>query len=198
MYNMTLEYAYLFLAILVTIILTYFGFTAINGSKSDGDSTMRRKKTILILSLIGWHLYIYIMSTLDVFKDLSFPPKFVLLLILPAFVFTGFFLFRHRNEAWIQRIPPSSLIFYQSFRILIEGLFVLSVGQGILHPNVTIEGYNYDMVFAFTSLIMGGLYVGHPHKWRSAVKAWNMVGLLVIMFIIFLFMTTLLSRFIWA
>ena len=188
---MTLENAYLLLSALMTIILFYLGLTGISTSSLKVPRRKRADLLLLLVGLIGWHVYIFLMSRSGIFTDLSFPPKFALFLILPAFLFTGLFILRHRKKKWIQSIPPHWLIFYQSFRVLIESLFVWSVAKNILHPNVTIEGYNYDMIFGLTALFLGGLYWKNPHKWTKVVRAWNILGLVVIAGIIFLFMTTI-------
>ena len=86
---------------------------------------------------------------------------------------------------------PSLVDFLPVLSGLIESLFVWSVASNILHPNVTIEGYNYDMIFGLTALIMGGLYWKNPRKWTKVARAWNILGLIVIASIIFLFMTTI-------
>jgi len=73
---------------------------------------------------------------------------------------------------------------------VIESLFVASVAQGVLHKNVTVEGYNYDMFFAASALIIGFLFIKKMVS-DKVVLMWNYLGLFVIAIIIFLFNATL-------
>ncbi|NND06512.1 MAG: hypothetical protein HKN87_09030 [Saprospiraceae bacterium] len=186
---MTLPTTYIFLSAIMTFILIFLGYTGISLSTALG--TKRTNLTLIILGLLSWHVYILLMSKSGLFADLSFPPKFALFLILPAFIFTGVFLFQHRHREWIQAIPCHWLILYQTFRLLIESLFVWSVARGILHPNVTIEGYNFDMIFALSAPVMGWLLWSNRSRWIKLARVWNYLGLLVIASIISLFMTTI-------
>lgn len=86
---------------------------------------------------------------------LQLSPRVLIFLVFPAFLFTAVFLISNRNKAWIHNILPHWLIFYQTFRIAIESLFVFSVAKGILPELVTIKGYNFDMLFACTAPIVG-------------------------------------------
>ena len=67
----------------------------------------------------------------------------------------------------------------------------LTATAGILHSNVTIQGFNYDMVFAFTAPFAAFLlFQKKPYKKKFAIF-WNYLGLGVIASIIFLFITTI-------
>lgn len=188
---MNLKLAYLGLSLAVIIILFLFGSKAINKSTID-NSLVKGKKIILIISLLLWQAYVFMVASSDLLKNFSFPPRFALLLILPLFAFTGVFLYKNRNKNWIRTIPEHWLIFYQSFRIFIESIFVASVAQGILNSEVTIEGYNYDMIFAFTAPIVGFLLFKKLIP-RKIVLFWNLLGLAVIASIIFLFMSSIFN-----
>ncbi len=186
---MLLKLAYLGLSLLMTFLLIFIGSHAIRKTFSD-PGKIKKKLTLLVALLLGWHVYVFITSTSGILMDLSFPPRFVLFLIVPAFIFTGIFVYKNRNQNWLQNIPSQWLIYYQSFRVFIETIFVFSVAQGILHKEVTIEGYNYDKVFAFTALIIGFLFQKNFIGKRGAIL-WNYLGLAVIAVILFLFQTTI-------
>lgn len=185
---MILKFSYLALSLLMSLILLFIGFKTIRKTFPD-KRIARRKKIILSSSLLAWHLYILALASSGILMNYDFPPRFFLLLILPAFIFTGAFIYKNRNYSWLQNIPQHWLIYYQSFRILIETLFVFSVARGILHYHVTIEGYNYDMVYAPTALIVAFLFSRKIIS-PKAVIFWNYAGLGVIASIIFLFLST--------
>lgn len=187
---MILQLAYLGLSVLMTAIIILIGLKAINTTFSE-KTVVRKKKILLIASLVSWHLYVFVLASTDAMDDLSFPPRFFLFTILPAFIFTGIFIYINRNNSWIQNIPSHWLFFYQSFRIGIETLFIFTVAKGILHPNVTIEGYNFDLIYAFTVLVIGLFTFKKFDKYNQIIIWWNYLGLAIIAFIIFLFQSTL-------
>ena len=187
---MNLEISYFLLTIFMVVILALIGNYAINQTVNDANQKVK-KKMLLFGGLVIWQVYLFGLAFSGFLLDLSFPPRFFLFLILPAFLFTGIFLWRNRKSKWIQSIPPVWLAFYQTFRILIETLFVYTVAAGLLHKNVTIEGYNYDMVYAFTAPLIGGLILFSKQLPRGIILAWNFMGLGVIAVIITLFITTI-------
>lgn len=186
-----LKIAYIALTLLMVIILLLIGIKTIDITFSDLKKN-RRKKGILIAGLLFWQLFVYIMANTGILDDFSFPPRFFVLLILPLFIFTGVFLYINRNFDWIKNIPENWLIYYQSFRIFIETLFVVSVTLAILNPEVTIIGYNYDMVFAYSAPIIGFLFYKKFIS-RKILIIWNFVGLLIIASIIFLFISSIFN-----
>lgn len=187
---MELQLGYIGLSVLMMIIIYFIAARAINDEASTARR-LKRKPLVLIIGLVLWHLYLFLIAQSGFLQDFSFPPRVVLVVILPAFLFTGIFIFRNRNKQWIQNIPPHWMLFYQTFRILIETLFVFSVAKGVLPYQVTIQGYNMDLVFALTATVIGFMvYKGSKHSINLAI-AWNFLGLAVIATIIFLFMSTI-------
>lgn len=187
---MELQIAYIGLSILMTLILILIGIKTIDKTYRQKSKNSKRK-VILISFLIIWHIYIFVLASTEFMLNLEFPPRFFILTILPLFIFTGIFIYKNRNNTWIQNIPPHWLFFYQTFRILIEVIFVFTVSKGILHSNVTIEGYNFDMVYAFTVLIIGLIVFKKIIWYKRLILWWNYLGLGVIAIIIFLFQSTI-------
>lgn len=185
-----LELSYIMLAVVMNIILIAIGMRAINGSETDG-SKAKSKKMKLVLGLFLWQLYILVISLSGVLETLTPPPRFVILLIMQVFIFTGVFLYKQRNKAWIHEIPFSWITFYQSFRIIIESIFVASVAAGVLNKEVTVEGYNYDMFFGFSAIIVGLIVIKSNRLPKTILTIWNYTGLFVITVIIFLFQASL-------
>lgn len=186
---MTLQFGYVGLTIATCVFLLILGFNTI--SKSFPEEKAKRKKTILVIALVLWQLYIYLITTSGFIKTLEFPPRFALSMIIPSFIFTGIFVARNSQKDWLMNIQPSTLFFFQSFRILVEVLFAASVTAGILHKEASIHGYNFDMIYAATIPIVGFLIFGLKHMSLRVIRAWNYLGLLVIASIIFVFMTTI-------
>jgi len=187
---MTLELSYLSLTLFINIILILFGFKAIKASTNDSKLNLRRK-TILILALSLWQIYIFAIASSGLIYSFDFPPRFALFTIVPLFLFTSVFFRRQQNKKWITAIPASWLFIFQSFRILVESIFVATVTAGILHKEVTILGYNYDMIFAISVPIIFLFVFILKIVSKKLILFWDYLGLTVIASIIFVFMTTI-------
>ena len=194
---MTLQLAYLGLTLIMNIILLLFGMKVIR-STSDTFQLKRKRITILIVCLILWQVYMLLIGYFKVLYSFDFPPRFVIFSILPLFAFTGIFLYKNRKKDWIKAIPSSWLLWYQSFRILIESIFVASVTAGILHYHVTILGYNFDMVYAYSIPVIALLIFKTNILPKKVLLIWNYLGLAVIGSIIFLFISTIYFPAMWG
>lgn len=186
---MTLKLAYLGLTLVMSFTLIFIGFYAINSTFNSDKRA--RKKALVVTGVIGFNLYIYLVTIFGFIQTLSFPPRFALTMILPAFLFTGVFIYANRNNDWIMSIPKHWLFYIQSFRVLVESIFVASVAAGVLHVEATIEGYNFDMIYALTIPVLGFLIFNRKVLSLRVALLWNYLGLLVIASIIFVFMTTI-------
>ena len=185
---MILKLAYIGLTLVMNITVLWIGFNTINKSYS-GEALVKGKKAKLIFAVLLWQLYIFSIATSGVLESYELPPRFPLFLIIPAFLFTGIFIYKNRNSAWIQNINPKHLIYIQSFRIIVETIFVFSLAEGILHKNVTIGGYNMDMIYGFTALLIG--YFAFNKISKKVVVVWNYLGLTVLASVIFVFMSSI-------
>lgn len=188
---LNLKIAYISLTVFMVIILIIIGVKTINKTFAD-KAIANKKKGILIGGLFLWQIYTYGMASSGILDNFDFPPRFAILLIIPLFIFTGIFIYKNRNNAWISNIPEHWLVFYQSFRILVESIFVVSLGQGILNKEVTIEGYNYDMVFGYTALVFGYLIYKKLAP-KKVFIIWNYVGLAVLVSVIFVFIASIFN-----
>lgn len=179
---MSLELGYLLLDFFVILAFILFAKKA---------TSSNRKAGIVALSLLLWHIFIFAISQTELLMTYSLPPRLVMFFILPSFIFTGVFFYRNKNREWISNVPEHWLILFQSYRILIETLFYYSVLEGILNEEVTIHGYNYDMLYGATALVIGFYLMKNRSKGRKLALYWNYLGLAVIASIIALFFMSL-------
>lgn len=186
---MILQIAYLGLTLAMIFIIGSFGFSAID--KTFEPKKRGTKKQLLVIGLFAHQLYIFLVASTGFIQDFSFPPRFALTMIIPAFLFTGIFVYKNRNAEWLVNIAPSKLFFFQSFRILVELIFIFSVAEGFLHKEASIEGYNFDMLYAITVLVVGYFAFVKKSFSLKLVLVWNYVGLGVLASVIFVFMTSI-------
>lgn len=191
------QVSYVSLSLLMSIVLLLgynYGQQKVGASKK-----LRTRRTALAgLGLFAWFFYLYLITRGTFLQDYSLPPRFPLLLVLPAFLFIAIILYRQRKSRVFYAIPKSWTTFYQSFRILIELLFVASVSVELLHREVTFEGYNYDIIFGISAILV--TYLVFYKKWfpEKVALYWNYFGLLIIAFIIFLFTSTIYAPELWG
>lgn len=180
--------------LMFTIILIGYG----SALKKANVGKRGRKVTIVGIGMIAWMGYTYLLAKSGFLQDFSLPPRFPLLLVLPAFIFIAVVFYTHHKSTVLEAIPPSWLVYYQTFRIAIELLFLASVGAGLLHPEVTFEGYNYDLLFGISAPLIG--FVVFNKRWfaQKVALCWNYLGLGVIAIIIFLFVSTTFFPSIWG
>lgn len=182
-----------FLYILLSVLVSIWFFTLIFKAISQTETTKHvalKKKLIVFTIFTIWQVYTFLLATSGFIESFELPPRFALCLIAPLFIFTFIFLYHQRNQQWISKIRTENLILIQSFRILVEILFVLSVSEGVLHSEVTIEGYNFDMVFGFTAIIVWLTYRMEIISLKF-ILFWNYLGLVVLASVIFVFFTTI-------
>jgi hypothetical protein len=182
-----LKLAYLILTAITVVFLIIIGFRAIENS----SSRIKKDKLILVLGLLLWQLFIFIVSSTDILKSYEFPPRFAIAFIIPSFVFTGVYLYLNKSKDWIKSIPEEWIIYFQSFRILVETLFVLSLPQKIFNYHVTIKGYNFDMIFALSAPIIAYLVFNRKIISRKIILYWNYLGVCVLVSVIVVFLTSM-------
>ncbi len=192
-----LEIGYVILTVIVTCLFLYGYNYALKRINVDTKSK-RKRLTLLILGIVSWWAYVFLLAASGFLKELSLPPRFPLLLIIPLFIFTAILLYKKRNSAVLHAIPRSWPIYFQSFRIVVESLFIATVSAGILHKEVTLEGYNYDMFIGLTAPIIALLVYQLRIAPQQLALVWNYLGLLVLASVIALFTTTVFFPSLWG
>lgn len=184
---MGLKLAFIGLTLITSLFIIVIGFKAIDTT----SSYPKKEKVKLLFGLLLWQIFIFSIASTGILRSYDFPPLFAIAFIIPSFIFTGLFLYGNRNRQWIHCIPEHWIIYFQSFRIIVEILFVYSLGQGIFNYQVTIEGYNFDMIFAITAPIVAFLVYQVKVLSRKILLIWNYLGLTVLASVIILFLTSM-------
>lgn len=192
-----LAIGYLLLSVLVALGILYgygYALSLVGSSLKE----RRRKVARLAIGILCWWIYTAILAYSGILQDFSLPPKFPVLLILPTFAFIAFIFVRYRGSRMIHVIPKSWPIRFQFFRVGVETLFVYSVAAGVLHQEVTIEGYNYDMFVGLSAPIVS--LAVFRMKWfpERVALAWNYVGLVILASVVAVFMTTIFFPGLWG
>ncbi len=182
--------------VLFSIILAAYNSALKKVAIAQPQRQKRIGKVILVMGV--WVLYVAGMASTNFFQNLSLPPRIPLFLILPLFSFTAIFLYRNRKNPILHAVPKSWPVYYQSFRMVIEVLFVLTFMQGLIPQIVTFEGYNYEIVLAATAPIIAYLAFSKKIISEKMVLAWNFVGIGTVLFAAFLFISSYYFPSVWG
>jgi hypothetical protein len=105
----------------------------------------------------------------------SFPPP-VMRLILPALLVTGLLCGSSLGRNWVDRFSLAGLIGFQAFRLPLELLMHVAAREGVMPPQMTFTGRNFDILTGLLALPLAWL-VARGRVGSGAVWAWNVLGL---------------------
>ncbi len=159
---------------------------AISRRAIPDQQALTRFRTRALLLLAGWLTYVTAISFTGILTVMTLPPRIPLLLVLPCFVFIGWFFRSGRFTAFIAATPASWLVYAQSFRVVVELLLWRSAVEGLLPVRATFEGYNYEIVIGGTALLAG--YLGYTRRVLPVfiLRLWNYAGLVTLAIVVFL------------
>jgi hypothetical protein len=192
-----LEFGHIGLTVLmVALILLGYHQTL----KKNIDDKKERNRRFFTLSggLALWFTYLIILSISGVLQDMSLPPKFPLLLFIPFVIFTIIFYIRNKDSKFIQSIPNSWTIYYQTFRIIVEMLLLYTFYKGIIPEQATFEGLNFDVIMGITAPFMAYFVFGDKVKNLALARGWNILGILMVLFVAFIIGTSFYLPHIWG
>ncbi|MBK8192304.1 MAG: hypothetical protein IPK76_03610 [Lewinellaceae bacterium] len=168
-------------------------------SKADLSAALRKKYVRgFAAGTALWLMYMATLAGAGVFKNLEPPPRIVLFLIFPAFVFIAYFFWSKKFEALLRGIPPAWPVYLQSFRIAVELLILGVFLKGLATFEPTLEGYNFDILAGISAPIIA--WLGFQRRVLPAwvLKYWNYAGLLLLVNVVGIFMTLMLKPTLWG
>jgi hypothetical protein len=169
----------------IATTLIFYGLLMARLKKSLNSTnfTESKKKKIFngtLIGLIGWAIATSILSWSGVLSDFStFPPKLIIVLIIPLITVIWLVRTKEVKEILIHT-PPESIIWIQSFRIVVEILLWRLYVDNLAPIQMTFEGRNFDILSGLTALLVAYL-VANKKISSSLVIAWNLacIALLV-------------------
>lgn len=102
------------------VFISLFILIAVGIKKASELGDIRKNINFFFLCIVGWVIYLYLISDSGFLFDKSMPPKFPIFIFLPAFIIIGILLYFLRNSKILESIPGSWLIYYQSFRVVMK------------------------------------------------------------------------------
>lgn len=187
---------YLLLAAITLIIGAGFRKAAQNA----GYDNARTNKVMgrYILFSIGWIVYVSIMAGSGFLADFSLPPKMVVCVVLPALLLVAIFFSVKKSANVIAAFPIALTVYYQTFRIFVE-LLIWGLAKDRVGPDlVTFEGRNFDILAGLSAPIIGYLAYHKKVLSHKTVIAWNIVCLLLLANIVFIFISLIVNPVMWG
>ena len=136
--------------------------------------------TFTFIGIIAWLAVQAAFSISGFFSDFStIPPRLVFVPLTGIFV-TLLISFSKWFTDLLKVIPPQWLVYFQSFRILVELLLWLACMRGLVPQQMTFEGYNFDVLSGIFALPVGLVLARNKPYARSLAILYNIVGLLLL------------------
>lgn len=103
----------------------------------------------------------------------SFPPP-VLRLIFPTLVVTAIVCCSSLARPWLERWSLAGMIAFQSFRLPLELIMHQAAREGVMPPQMTFTGRNFDILTGLLAIPLALLATRLP---KAAIWLWNLGGL---------------------
>lgn len=143
----------------------------------------RRHRAVAALVAIAWlAAYGALAATGVLARFDARPPPMMLLLPLPLVAGVAWALSRD-GAAMARDVPLWALVAAQGFRLPLELAMHRAATAGVMPPQMSFGGYNFDIVTGATALLLAPL-VASGRAPRALVLAWNVMGSLLLLAIV--------------
>ncbi len=107
-------------------------------------------------------------------------------------------LVKNRKSDLFHVIPKKDIIYFQSFRIVVELVILATFLDGVFPIETTFEGYNYEIVIGLIAPVIA--YGVYRKNWfpEFVVVLFNITGLITLSIIIFIVITSLYFPSVWG
>lgn len=130
-----------------------------------------------VAGLLIWLMLLTVLATSGFFLDFGdFPPR-IFLAFLPPVLITVLLAFSRKVRLLLLAIPPSWLLYAQSFRIFMELFLWLGFRAGYVPPQMTFEWLNYDIIVGLTAPMAGYVFFAGGRFHRFQAIYWNIFGI---------------------
>jgi hypothetical protein len=170
----------LFVALtLLLLILMLIGFYKSLSALAQYKAKAKKYTGVATAVLILWLLFQLVASVNHVFEQWNALPPRLLIVLLPPLIATLLFARSKKVASLLQMIPQQSIIYVQSFRIMMEIILWALFMENIIPKQMTFEGFNVDILVGITAIVIG--YVAMSHKISNRwIIVWNVAGLCIL------------------
>lgn len=172
----------------IATTVIFYGILLAVLKKSLASTTFSetKKKKIFngtLISLIAWAAITAILSLRGIFGDFStFPPKLFIALIVPLVAIIWAVRTKEAKEILVNT-PPATIIWIQSFRIIVEILIWRLFVDNLAPIQMTFEGRNLDILSGLSAVVIAILVTKNKISSRLVIL-WNFVCLALLVNIV--------------
>lgn len=169
------------------------------GLKAKLDTREINQASLIIIGMsAGWFLYLFAIQKSGLILDKSLPPKLPFLIVLPFTVFTIIFYRKNKENKVLKAMPLSWLVYIQSFRIIVEIIILYTFLAGVLPKSASFEGYNFDVTMGLAAPFVGYFLFKNGVKNLLLARTWNVFGILMILFVALIIVTSYYQPALWG
>lgn len=140
------------------------------------------KKLLFILFI--WILLLTVLGFSGLLSDFSnFPPRMVLVLIVPMLVIV-WFTASGASDNFLSKMPAAWIVKMQGFRVIVEIFIWWAFIDKLLPIQMTFEGRNFDILVGLTAPLVAFWCLKGDRKKSLWVLIWNILGLILLFNII--------------
>ena len=172
----------------VVTTIIFYGLLLIQLRKSlalTGFTENKQKKIFngTMMALIAWAVVISVLSLIGILSDFrTFPPKMLIALVIPLVAIVWAVRTKEVKEILLHT-PPQSIIWIQSFRIVVEILIWRLFVDNLAPIQMTFEGRNFDILTGLTAVVVA-ILVKNKKISSPLVIVWNFAGLAILVNIV--------------
>jgi len=133
-----------------------------------------------VLSLYSWLLLLAALSLRGWFQADEGQPDRLLLILIPPFIAIIWLLVDPRFFRLLQALPPSWLLYGQSFRFLQDLFLYLGYSIGFVPLQMTFLWLNFDFTVGLTAPLAGYIFFGKQRFQRFEAMIWNIFGIVLL------------------
>jgi hypothetical protein len=135
---------------------------------------------VAVLGTAAWMTLTWFVAATGIIADFARRPPPVVLMLLVVLSMGTAIAFTRYGTRFVQGLPLWILIAGQSFRLPLELLMHRAAEEGVMPPQMTYTGWNFDIVTGAAALpVAWWLARGHRHA-RAIAVIWNAVGTLLL------------------
>jgi len=125
---------------------------------------------------LAWMAGTWMIAASGVLRQWQRLPPPMLLLVVAIIAIASAIAFSGYGAALATRIPLAALVGVQGFRLPLELAMHALVGRGVMPPQMSYGGLNYDIVSGATAILVAA-FLATGRAGRGLVLAWNLLGL---------------------
>ena len=150
--------------------------------RNSSNENTRKKSTTIYIGLVFWLTMQAVLTYKNIYKTGldSFPPKIMLIGILPAILAIIIMFATTKGKALLDSLPLKNLTYLNIVRIPVEivlyGLFL----NKAIPELMTFEGRNFDIIAGITAPFVAYFGFIKQQISRNIILIWNFIGLILL------------------